>query len=158
MSVRQISDSIVHHRSNTNQVHPLVGSKRVSFHEDVSEPGISDHLTEIQISEYGKREAPEGQEDPPLRCETPSLFKRSVLKSKIPKFPSLLVYDSSNVDLKSQQVVLNKIQSEMARKEWKTVWNKHLDVSSNQLFNIIKRDLSLMANESVYKVSTYIYK
>lgn len=151
MSVDQAPDSIVHRRSNTKQVHPLVGPKRVSFHEDVVEPGNGDHLIQIRIGGYGEREAPEGQEDPPRNNE--ALFKRSVLKSKIPKFPSLYVNGSSAVDLKSQQIVLNEIQLEMARKEWKNVRNKHLNANSNLLVDIVKKDLSLTANESVYKVS-----
>lgn len=141
-------DSIVHHRSNTKQVHPVVAVKRVSFHEDVIEPG-SGNLIQIRIGEYEERGVPEGQEDPPP-SEVP---KGSVLKSKRLKFPSLYV-NGSNVDFKSQQVVLNKIQLEMQKKEWNHVWNKHLDIRSNQFINTIKRDLSLKTKESIYKVST----
>jgi len=142
------SDSIVHRRSNTKQVHPVVGPKRVSFHEDVIEPG-NGSLIQIRIGEYGERGAPEGQEDP-QPIETSS--KSSVLKSKKQKFPSLYV-NGLNVDLKSQQVVFNQIQQEMKKKQWSYVWNKHVDVGSNQLINIIKRDLLLKNKESIYKVS-----
>lgn len=148
MSVH-LPDSIVHRRSNTKQVHPVVATKRVSFHEDVIEPG-NGNLIQIRIGEYEERGAPEGQEDPPPI----EISKSSVLKSKKQKFPSLYV-NGLNVDLKSQQVVLNKIKLEMEKKEWNNVWNKHLDIGSNQLINTIKRDLSLNTKESVYKVSTY---
>lgn len=141
-------DSIVHRRSNTKQVHPVVGLKRVSFHEDVIEPS-NGNLIQIRIGECGEREAPEGQEDPQSN-ETSS--KGSVLKSKKQKFPSLYM-NSLNVDLKSQQVVLNQIQQEMKEKKWNYIWDKHLDVGSNQLINIIKRDLLLKTKESIYKVS-----
>lgn len=141
-------DSIVHRRSNTKQVHPVVGLKRVSFHEDVIEPS-NGNLIQIRIGECGERGVPEGQEDPPPN-ETSS--KGSVLKSKKQKFPSLYM-NGVNVDLKSQQVVFNQIEQEMKENEWSNVWNKHLDIGSNQLINIIKRDLLLKTKESIYKVS-----
>ena len=37
-------------------------------------------------------------------------------------------------------------------KECSNVWNKHLDMGSSQLINIIKRDLLLKTKESIYKV------
>lgn len=141
-------DSIVYRRSNTKQVHPVVAVKRVSFHEDVIEPN-NGNLIQIRIGDCGEREAPEGQEDPQSR-ETSKLL---VLKLKKPNFPSLYM-NGLNVDLKSQQDILNKIQFEVDKKEWYNVWNKHLDLGSNQLINVIKRDLSLKTKESIYKVST----
>lgn len=148
-----LPDPIVYRRSNTKQVHPVVPVKRVSFHEDVIEPG-GNKLIQIRIGQCGEREAPEGQEDPqPNETETSS--KGSVLKLKKPQFPSLYV-NSLNVDLKSQQIVLNKIQLEMEKKQWKHTWNRHLNMDSsvsNQLCNIIKRDLPLLINESIYKVN-----
>jgi len=160
MSVHQASDSIVHHRSNTKQMHPLVRSKRVSFHEDVVEPGNGDHLIQIRIGEYGEREEPEGQEDPLPTNETSlsSLSKSLVFKKKIPKFPSLYLSGLSNFDLKSQQIVLKQIQLELACQECKNVQSEHLDLNSYQFVNIIKKDLPLMVKESVYKVSTYTFK
>uniref|UniRef100_A0A2S2P3E9 Pleckstrin y domain-containing family M member 2 n=2 Tax=Schizaphis graminum TaxID=13262 RepID=A0A2S2P3E9_SCHGA len=146
MSARS-PDSIVHRRSNTKQVHPVVGLKRVSFHEDVIEPG-NGNLIQIRIGECGEREAPEGQEDPQ---PSETLSKSSVLKSKKQKFPSLYL-NALNVDLKSQQVVLNQIKQEMMNKECSNVWNKHLDMGSSQLINIIKRDLLLKTKESIYKI------
>ncbi|XP_022161201.1 uncharacterized protein LOC111027230 [Myzus persicae] len=140
-------DSIVHRRSNTKQVHPVVGLKRVSFHEDVIEPS-NGNLIQIRIGECGERGAPEGQEDP-QPIETSS--KGSVLKSKKLKFPSLYM-NGLNVDLKSQQVVFNQIELEMKEKQWSHVWSKHLDIGSNQLINIIKRDLQLKTKESIYKI------
>lgn len=148
MSV-DLPDPIVHRRSNTKQVHPVVATKRVSFHEDVMEPG-NGNLIQIRIGEYEERGTPEGQEDPPPI----EISKNLVLKSKKQKFPSLYV-NGLNVNLKSQQIILNKIKLEMEKKEWNNVWNKHLDIRSNQLINTIKRDLLLKTKESVYKVSTY---
>lgn len=146
------ADSIVHRRSNTKQVHPVVGLKRVSFHEDVIEPG-NGNLIQIRIGECEERGVPEGQEDPqPSEISS----KGSVLKSKKQKFPSLYM-NGMNVDVKSQQDVLNKIQQEMKNKEWNNVWNKHLYMGSNQLLNIIKRDLLLKTKESIYKVNANNY-
>lgn len=143
------TDSIVHRRYNTRQVHPVVGVKRVSFHEDVVEPG-NGNLIQIRIGDdYGERESPEGQEDPQSN-ETSS--NHSVLKSKKQKFPSLYVSNDFNIDLKSQQILMNKIQSEMERKEGYNIWNKHLDLRSDQLINYIKRDLLLKTKEFIYKV------
>lgn len=142
-----LPESIVHRRSNTRQVHPVVGVKRVSFHEDVTEEGNGNFIHR-RIREYGERGAPEGQEDPP---STEMESKRSVLVSKKQKLPSLYM-NNLNVDIKSQKVILEKIQLEMKEKQWNYVWNKHLDLASNQLINIIKRDFSLQTKESVYKV------
>lgn len=143
------SDSIVYRRYNTRQVHPVVKAKRVSFHEDVVEPG-SRNLIQIRIGdEYGERESPEGQEDPQSN-ETSS--NHSVLKSKKQHFPSLYVRNGFNFNHESQQIVLNKIQSEMEKKEGYNIWNKHLDLMSNQLINYIKRDLLLKNKEFIYKV------
>ncbi|XP_025414368.1 uncharacterized protein LOC112686353 isoform X2 [Sipha flava] len=139
-------DSIVYRRSNNKKIHPVLPVKRVSFHEDVIEPN-NGNLIQIRIGDYGEREAPEGQEDPVPR-ET---FKRSIFKQKKPNFPSLYM-NNLNVDLKSQQDILNKIQLEVRKKEWNNVWNKHLDLGSNQLINVIKRDLSLKTKESIYKI------
>lgn len=135
------------HLSNTEMVHPVIGVKQVSFHEDVINPGSS-NLVQVQIGHYEERGVPEGQEDP-VPTET---SKRSLSKTLKPKFRSLYL-DGLNVDYKSQKIILNKIQLETEKKEWNSGWNKHLDVKSNQLINIIKRDLSLQNNESIYKVS-----
>lgn len=148
-------DSIVHRRYNTKQVHPVIGVKRVSFHEDVIEQG-NGNLIQTRIGDFGEREAPEGQEDPPsIEVES----KRSVLILKKQKCPSVYT-NSLNVDLKSQKVILDKIQLEMKEKKWNNVWNKHLDLASNQLINIIKRDFSLKIKESIYKVriNTFEFK
>lgn len=142
-------DFIVHRRSNTRKVHPVVGAKRVSFHEDVIEPG-NGNLIQIRIDvDHGERGAPEGQEDPQ---PSEALLNTSVLKSKIQKFPSLYVGNGLGVDSKCQQVVLNKIQLEMEKKRWWNVWNKHLDLRSNLIINYIKRDFPLKIKESIYKV------
>lgn len=153
MSVRP-PDSIVHRRSNNGNVHPVVfGEKRVSFHEDVVDPG-NGNLIQIRIGECDdERGAPEGQEDP-QPSETSS-SKCSVLKSNKPsKFPSLYV-DCRNSDPGSHhEIVLDKIESEMEKNDRNNVWDKHLNVESNQFVNVIKRDLMLKYKESIYKVST----
>lgn len=158
MSVHS-SDAIVHRRSNTKQVHPVIVAKRVSFHEDVVERDNS-NLIQIRIGSCEERGAPEGQEDPQPR-ETSS-NQHSVLNLKNDKVSSLYVKNGINFNLSFQQTVLKKIQLEMEKKEFHNVWNKHIDLESNQLINVIKRDLSINTNESIYKVSSkncfYLYK
>lgn len=104
----------------------------------------------MRIDDFGERGAPEGQEDPPQPCETSS--KRSVLKLEKPKFPSLYMNHGLNVDVKSQQAVLNKIQLEMEKREWNNAWNKYSDTGTNQLINTIKKELTLNTGETIYKV------
>lgn len=142
-------DAIVHRRSNTKQVHPVVGARRVSFHEEVVEPG-NGHLIQIRIGDCGERGAPEGQEDPPPPGEP--LPKRAVFKVKNDKFPPLYV-NRSDLNLNCQHNVLNQIRLEMMKKECHNVWDKHLNLRTNQLINVIKRDLPMNTKESVYKVN-----
>lgn len=150
MSMRS-SDSILHRRTVTRRLHStLVGTKRKPFNEDAIELG-NGKVIQMRIDDFGERGAPEGQEDPPQPYETPS--KHSVLKSEKPKFPSLYMNHGLNVDLKSQQVVLNKIQLEMEKRERNNAWNKYSDIETNKLINIIKKDLSLKTDETIYKVS-----
>lgn len=146
-------DAIVHRRSNTKRVHPVVaGAKRVSFHEDVVEPGHG-RLVQIRIGE--QRGAPEGQEDPPQPGET--LPKRAAAAaaavSQVVKFPPLYYVNRSHV-INCQNVVLNQIRSETMKKEHYNVWDRHVDLGTNaQLINAVKRDLPINISECVYKVS-----
>lgn len=149
MSIHSL-DLIVHRRSNTKQVHPVIGAKRVSFHEDVIEPS-NGNLIQIRMGECGERGAPEGQEDP-QSSETPS--RRSVFKPKIEKFPSLYV-NGSNFDLKSQQTVLNRIRLELEKKEHYNVSNEYKVLETDQLAKIIRKDLPLNAKESIFRVGSY---
>lgn len=141
------SDSIVHRRSNTKKVHPVVGAKQVSFHKNVIEP-VGRNLIQIRMGECDERGSPEGQEDPqPVEMPT----KSSVLKSKKYQCSPLYV-NSLPFDLKSQQVILNEIKLETEKKEYKNIWNKHINIGLTQLLKVIKRDLSLQSKESIYKV------
>lgn len=140
-------DLNVCHQSNTKMLHPVIGVKQVSFSREVVNPRSS-NLIPIRIGHYEERGVPEGQEDP-LPSEK---SKCSLLKAFKPKFRSLYL-DGLNFDHKSQKIILNKIQAETEKKEWNSAWNKHLDTKSNQLINIIKRDLPLKHIESIYKVS-----
>lgn len=150
MSVH-LTDAIVHRRSNTKQVHPVIVAKRVSFHEDIVERD-NGNLIQIRMGSCEERGAPEGQEDP--QPNETSSNQHSVLNLKNEKVSSLYV-NSLNFSLSFQQIVLKKIQLEMEKKEFYNVWNKHIDLGSNQFINVIKRDLSLNTNESIYKVSSY---
>ncbi|XP_050424227.1 uncharacterized protein LOC126835593 [Adelges cooleyi] len=144
-------DSIVYRRSNTRQVHAVVTPKRVSFHEDVAEP-VGGSLIQIRtVAQYGERGTPEGQEDPqqPVR-ETPT--ERSVLKCKEHRRPSLYLNSSFSVSREGLQDISNDIKTELEKKQWKYSWSKHVDLGSNCLVNIIKRDLTLKPNETIYKV------
>lgn len=153
MSVRS-SDSTLHRRAVTRRLYsPLVGAERKPFNENATELG-NGKVIQMRIDDFGERGAPEGQEDPQQPCETPS--KRSVLKPEKSKFPSLYMNHGLNVDLKSQQVVLNKIQLEMEKREWNNTWNKNSDTGTNQLIKTIKKDLTLKTDETIYKVSKNI--
>lgn len=145
-----LTDAIVHRRSNTKQVHPVIVAKRVSFHEDVVERD-NGNLIQIRIGSYEERGAPEGQEDP-QPSETSS-NQHSVLNLKNEKKKPSLYVNGLNFSISFQQTVLKNIQLEMEKKEFYNVWNKHIDLGSNQLINVIKRDLSINTNESIYKVS-----
>lgn len=150
MSSIQSRESVHRRQTVTRRLQsPLVGTKRNSVGIDSIELG-NGKVVQMRIDDFGERGAPEGQEDPPQLCETPS--KCSVLKSEKPKFPSLYV-NGLNVDPKSQQVVLNKIQLEMEQRQRNNVWNKHLDVRTSLLINTIKKNLTLNTEETIYKVS-----
>lgn len=145
-------DSVVHRRAVTKPLHsPLAGAQRRLFGEDVIELG-NGKVVQMHIDDFGERGAPEGQEDPPQPCETPPSKRSSVLKSEKPKSPSLYM-NGLNVDLKSQQIVFNKIRLEMEKRDWNNIRSKRLDVGTSQLINAIKKDLTLMTEETIYKVS-----
>lgn len=158
MSVH-LTDAIVHRRSNTKQVHPVIVAKRVSFHEDVVERDNGNPI-QIRIGSCEERGTPEGQEDP--QPNETSSNQHSVLNLKNEKKKPSLYVNGLNFSLGFQQTVLKNIQLEMEKKEFYNVWNKHIDLGSNQLINVIKRDLSINTNESIYKVSSnnyfYLYK
>lgn len=154
-------DSIVHRRSNSGHVHPVVVGggveKRVSFHEYVVDPGHGG-LIQIRVGEWDERGAPEGQEDPQQPSETSSA-KRWVLKPDKPKFPSLYVRTrnsdvGSGRRVASDEIALD-IALEMKENGRDNLWDKHLTTDSDRLADIVKRDLSLKNKESVYRVSTH---
>ncbi|XP_050520202.1 uncharacterized protein LOC126893764 [Daktulosphaira vitifoliae] len=144
MSVN-LSDSVVYCRSYNRQISTAVTPKRVSFYEDVKPIDVP--LVQVTMANHGERGNPEGQEDPHSR-ELLSK-KNPVLKLK-EKRRSL--YMNKSIDDNAQQVISSLIKSEVEKKEWYYRWNKHINLESSKITDIIKRDLFLLANESIYKV------